>query len=71
MKTDDVKYITLYTEIVKARKTPNSVAREIGVACHTMYRKLRGRTAWALWEAIAIKQVIGYPGALEDLFKEG
>ena len=71
MELSEVKYTTLYSEIIKARMTPNTVAKKVGITAHTMYRKLRGRTAWTLWEAIAIKQAIGYPGTLEELFKEG
>lgn len=71
MELTEVKYPMLYSEIIEAKLTPNTVAKAIGVTAHTMYRKLRGRTAWTLWEAMAIKQAIGYPGTLEELFVEG
>ena len=71
IELNNIEYTTLYIEMVKAKKKPTRVAKEIGIADHTMLRKMRGRTAWTLWEAIAIKNSIGYPGPLEELFERG
>ena len=66
-----IVYHKLYVEMVKAKKKPTQVGREIGVNAHTILRKMRGRTAWTLWEAIAIKKAIGSELPLEELFVEG
>ena len=69
MEPTTVIYDNLLAEIARAGETPHSVARKIGVNCHTMYRKLRGRTDWKLWEAMRIRSVLQTALPYEILFE--
>lgn len=46
----------LRVEMVRARKSVEDVAREIGVTAPTLYRKLDGKSDFSLTELKAIKK---------------
>ena len=71
VEVSTIVYHRLYFEMMNAGKRPTQIAREIGITAYTILRKMRGRTAWTLWEAIAIKKAIGSKLPLEVLFVEG
>lgn len=49
--------------------TINSLADKMGISRSTIIRKKNGQTEWTLNEAIYIKNLLGWPGSLEELFE--
>lgn len=70
LNTDKIQYMTLYREMLKAKKRPYGVCKEIGVADRTFMDRMRGRSEWKLWEAIETKKAIGSDLPIEELFSK-
>ena len=69
-KKGPIIYRRLVMVMVTEEMTRKEVAYTIGVSYNTLHNKLCGHTSFTLDEALLIKQLLKFPGTLEELFKK-
>lgn len=69
MKGDDKMYFILERELKKNSITREQLAEKLGISISTISCKLNDKSEFSIKECRKIKEILGFHGSIDELFR--